>query len=98
MQYSPKATLSRVTCPVLAVNGAKDTQVIAADNLKSIAEGLKAGHNTHFDIKELPGLNHLFQTAQTGIESEYVKIEETFSPMAMATIADWVLQLPGAAR
>lgn len=98
MQYSPKATLARVTCPVLALNGGKDTQVIASDNLKSIAEALKTGKNSHFDIKELPGLNHMFQTAPTGAESEYVHIEETLSPVAMQTIADWVLQLPVAVR
>ena len=43
-------------------------------------------------IKELEGLNHLFQTADTGDETEYSKIEETFSPVAMKLIADWILR------
>ncbi len=94
MRYSPKTTLEQVRCPVLALNGSKDTQVIAADNLKSITEALKVGRNSHSATRELSGLNHMFQTAQTGAESEYVQIEETMAPVAMQTLGDWILQLP----
>lgn len=38
----------------------------------------------------MQGLNHLFQTAETDLEKEYSKIEETFSPKAMNVIADWI--------
>jgi pimeloyl-ACP methyl ester carboxylesterase len=96
MAYSPKATLMKVKCPVLAMNGEKDTQVPASENLKAIEEALNAGKNKRFVVKEMPGLNHMFQTAQTGDESEYVKIEETLSPAAMQTVADWILQRKGA--
>jgi hypothetical protein len=41
---------------------------------------------------ELEGLNHLFQTAETGDELEYGRIEETFSPGAMEVIARWILK------
>jgi hypothetical protein len=40
----------------------------------------------------LPGLNHLFQTAKTGSPAEYGKIEETFSPVALKTIGDWIAE------
>jgi pimeloyl-ACP methyl ester carboxylesterase len=93
--YSPKGTLMKVECPVLALNGEKDTQVPAGENLKAIEEALKAGKNKHFIVKEMPGLNHMFQTAQTGDEAEYVKIEETMSPSAMQTVADWILERKG---
>ncbi|MCX6261381.1 MAG: hypothetical protein NTY95_11220 [Bacteroidia bacterium] len=43
-------------------------------------------------VKELPGLNHLFQTAETGSEYEYIRIEETFSPQALQLITDWILK------
>jgi pimeloyl-ACP methyl ester carboxylesterase len=95
MAYSPSATLMQVKCPVLAINGEKDTQVPANKNIMAIEEALKNGKNKHFTVKEMPGLNHMFQTAQTGDESEYVKIEETLSPAAMQTVADWILQLKG---
>jgi pimeloyl-ACP methyl ester carboxylesterase len=58
----------------------------------AIEEALKVGGNQNYTIKELPNLNHLFQTAQTGVPSEYVKIEETISPVALKIISDWILE------
>ena len=43
-------------------------------------------------VVELEGLNHLFQTAETGAPSEYATIEETFSPNALAVIGNWILK------
>jgi hypothetical protein len=40
--------------------------------------------------KELPGLNHLFQTCKTGAVSEYAEIEETIAPAALKVIGDWI--------
>ena len=91
-KYDARATLMKVKCPVLAINGSKDMQVVAKENLPAIEEALQTGGNGNFLIKELEGLNHLFQTADTGDETEYGKIEETFSPVAMKLIADWILQ------
>jgi len=92
LTYDPKPTLSKVKCPVLAINGEKDLQVPPKENLSAIEEALKAGGNQNYTIKELPNLNHLFQTAQTGLPSEYVKIEETISPVALKIISDWILE------
>jgi pimeloyl-ACP methyl ester carboxylesterase len=88
--YDPEKDLSRVNCPVLAINGEKDTQVIAVDNLSRIREILTRNGNKDVETKALPGLNHLLQTAQTGDVSEYEKIEETMSPTAMKIISDWI--------
>ena len=38
----------------------------------------------------LAGLNHLFQTSKTGAISEYGQIEETFSPLALETMLNWL--------
>jgi len=92
LTYDPKPTLSKVKCPVLAINGEKDLQVSPKENLIAIEEVLKTGGNQNYTIKELPGLNHLFQTAQTGVPSEYAKIEETISPVALEIISDWILE------
>jgi fermentation-respiration switch protein FrsA (DUF1100 family) len=91
-KYDARATLMKVICPVLAINGSKDMQVTAKENLAAIEEALQSGGNGNYLVKELEGLNHLFQTADTGDETEYGKIEETFSPVAMKLIADWILQ------
>ena len=92
LTYDPKPTLSKVKCPVLAINGEKDLQVPPKENLSVIEEALKAGGNQSYTIKELPNLNHLFQTAQIGLPAEYVKIEETISPVALKIISDWILE------
>jgi pimeloyl-ACP methyl ester carboxylesterase len=92
LTYDPRPILRQVKCPVLAIDGEKDLQVPPDENLKAIAAALKAGGNGNFTVKKLPGLNHLFQTAQTGSPNEYAKIEETMSPAAMQLIADWILE------
>ncbi|MCJ7526001.1 MAG: alpha/beta hydrolase [Candidatus Aminicenantes bacterium] len=92
LTYDPRPTLGKVTCPLLAINGEKDLQVPAAENLKAIAEALQAGGNEKFMVKKLPGLNHLFQTAQSGSPSEYAGIEETIAPAALQLIGDWILE------
>lgn len=91
--YDPKPILMKVTCPVLAITGEKDLQVPANENLKAIEEALKAGGNEQYTIKEIPGLNHLFQTAETGAPSKYIKIEETISPVVLQMIGDWILNV-----
>ncbi|HVO81371.1 MAG TPA: alpha/beta fold hydrolase [Terriglobales bacterium] len=90
--YDPAPTLRKVHCPVLAMNGEKDLQVPPRQNLSAIRKALEEGGNKHVEVVELPGLNHLFQTAKTGAVSEYAEIEETMSPRALETIANWVLQ------
>ncbi len=83
--------LRQVRCPVLALNGSKDSQVPPRENLGRIESELKAGGNKDCTLRELPGLNHLFQTCSTGAGSEYIKIEETMSPLALRTVSDWIL-------
>ncbi|MCH8941909.1 MAG: alpha/beta fold hydrolase [Bacteroidetes bacterium] len=90
LKYDPRPTLEKVKCPVLALNGEKDLQVPPKENLKEIEIALKKGDNKNFKIVELPGLNHLFQTAKTGSPSEYSKITETFSPKALKIIIEWI--------
>ncbi|MBA7551834.1 hypothetical protein ES705_44384 [subsurface metagenome] len=92
LTYDPKPTLTKVKCPVLAINGEKDLQVPPKENLSAIEEALKGGGNQNYTIKELPNLNHLFQAAQTGLPAEYAKIEETISPIALKIIADWIFE------
>jgi uncharacterized protein len=93
--YNPRPALERVKCPVLAINGEKDLQVAAEENLSAIRDALAAGGNTQVTTKEFPGLNHLFQHCTTGAVSEYGQIEETFSPEALETISVWIREQVG---
>ena len=49
----------------------------------------RAGH-TDYLVHELPQLNHLFQTAETGVVEEYAQIEETLAPAALDFIGAWI--------
>jgi uncharacterized protein len=90
--YDPAITLRKVTCPVLAINGEKDLQVPPKQNLPVIRKALTQAGNKNFEVDELLGLNHLFQTAKTGAISEYAEIEETISPVALDKITNWILK------
>jgi pimeloyl-ACP methyl ester carboxylesterase len=91
--YNPYPTLTKVTCPVLALNGEKDLQVPAKTNLAAIKKALTEGENENFETRELKDLNHLFQHCKTGAVSEYAEIEETISPEVLEIISDWILEI-----
>lgn len=93
LQYDPKESLENVQCPVLALNGEKDLQVDPGQNLPPIEAALKKAGNQQYQIKELEGLNHLFQTSKTGSPSEYATIEETFAPSALEEVSKWIKEV-----
>jgi fermentation-respiration switch protein FrsA (DUF1100 family) len=86
----PVGYLSKVHCPLLALNGSLDVQVPAKENLAAIEKALIFGGNSSYTIEEMPDLNHLFQHAKTGGVDEYSKIEETMSPDVLEKVATWI--------
>ena len=90
LSHDPRPVLSQVQCPVLALNGEKDVQISATQNLPAIREALLKGGNKDATVEAIPHLNHLFQTSQTGSLAEYQTIRETFSPVALQKIGDWI--------
>ena len=70
----PEQIQTRITIPVLAINGEKDLQVPPKENLSEIEKALHAGGNRDVKTVELRGLNHLFQPCKTGTPSEYARI------------------------
>lgn len=90
MKYDPATTVGKLKVPFLAMNGGKDVQVSAKENLAGFQRLLTKAGNKDFKIVLLPDLNHLFQTAKTGAVSEYMTIEETFSPEALKVMTDWI--------
>ncbi|MGM0581159.1 MAG: alpha/beta hydrolase family protein [Bacteroidota bacterium] len=92
LKHDPSKVLQKVECPVLAIVGEKDLQVPAEVNLEAIEAALKAGGNTQYTIKELAGLNHQFQEAETGSPNEYAEIEQTIAPQALELMSGWILR------
>jgi uncharacterized protein len=95
--YDPRPTLQKVRCPVLALVGSRDLQVVPQPNLLAIERALREGGNKDFTIKEVPNVNHLFQTCTTGELAEYAKIEETIAPAVLELITDWIATRTAAA-
>jgi len=98
LKLDPAESLKKTTVPVLALNGALDRQVVASQNIPAIARALLEGGNQDVTLRVMPGLNHLFQTAQTGAFSEYAKIEETFAPAALEAVSEWLVRKFGQPR
>lgn len=86
----PAVYLGQMKTPVLSLIGDKDVQVLAQENTNAIEEALKRAGNEDYTAKIVPGLNHLFQKAETGLPAEYSSIEETFSEEVMEMIVGWI--------
>ena len=91
MDYDPTENIAKTKCPVLALNGSKDCQVPAAQNIPVLRRLLPKNKKTK--IKEYEGLNHLFQHCNTGRPDEYYSIEETIAEEVLEDMIDWIKQL-----
>lgn len=91
LDYDPAFDINKTVCPVFAMNGEKDMQVIATSNLEAIRKNLPK--NKESRIKLYPGLNHLFQECNTGLPTEYLEIEQTISPLVLEDMVDWLRHL-----
>jgi fermentation-respiration switch protein FrsA (DUF1100 family) len=92
LTLDPAVYLRQLKTPVLVLNGSLDLQVDPAQNLPPIRAALGAAGNTDMELVELPGLNHLFQHATSGMPAEYGTIEETMSPEVLDKVSTWVVK------
>lgn len=88
IHYDPKDYLPKIDIPVFAVNGEKDIQVPAQENLESFKKYLKSKDVT---TRIYPNLNHMYQHCITCTQSESKEIEEVFSPEVLDDISKWIL-------
>ena len=89
MEHDPADVLSRLDMPIFAINGSLDVQVIAEHELPVIEEAVRAGGGQVM-TRNYPGLNHLFQPAETGAVDEYEEIEITIDPGVLEDMSDWI--------
>jgi pimeloyl-ACP methyl ester carboxylesterase len=87
----PEVALRRVHVPVLALWGERDVQVAAQENQTAMAHALRDAGEKDVTLRQLPGLNHLLQDAETGSPDEYATLEQTMSPEVMDIVAHWIL-------
>lgn len=92
VKYDPAIDLSQTTCPVFALNGANDVQVLPESNLEGIRRivGMKNKKN---QFRIYPELNHLFQHCTPATAMDYYKTEETIAPEVLHDMATWISKL-----
>ena len=90
LDYDPEPSFEKIKCPVLALSGDRDLQVDSVEERSAAAKGLEASGNQDFTVVEIEGVNHLFQTAQSGSPALYGAIEETIAPEVLTAIGNWV--------
>ena len=88
IDYDPSDDIRQTRCPVFALNGDRDCQVISTLCLPAFQRLLPTSKKNR--IKQYPGLNHLFQHSATGVPTEYGEIEETIAPEVFSDIAEWI--------
>ena len=93
LKYDPTEAIVKTNCPALLLNGSKDLQVIASQNLPGYEKIIVEHGKTNLILHELPDLNHLFQHCETGSPNEYFEIEETISPEVLEMIVGFVKKI-----
>ena len=91
LSMDTRPLLGSITCPVLALNGTKDSQVDPESNLGALQSGLP--DNPRHKVETMEGVNHLFQHCRTGSSSEYRNIEETIAPEVLEILVQWLRAL-----
>jgi pimeloyl-ACP methyl ester carboxylesterase len=90
LDYDPVPVLEKLKCPVLALSGDRDLQVDSTENVPLLRKASEASENKDFTVVEIAGVNHLFQTAQSGSPALYGAIQETVAPEVLAAVGNWV--------
>lgn len=93
LRYNPTDAIVKTNCPALLLNGSKDLQVIASQNLPGYEKIIAEHGKTNLTLRELPDLNHLFQHCETGSPNEYFEIEETISSEVLEMIVGFVKKI-----
>lgn len=92
MGFETKSYIEKIHCPILVINGAEDIQVPPIKNQEGFREGFSVQSKSlnKSEIILIPGLNHLFQTCKKCDIMEYGELEETFSPIVLKAMEEWI--------
>lgn len=93
LKYDPAEAIVKTNCPALLLNGSKDVQVIASQNLPAYQKLIDENGKTNLTLQEFPALNHLFQHCETGAPAEYATIEETISEEVLERLTQFVKEV-----
>ena len=87
--YDPALALEKVTCPVLALFGARDNSTPVPQTLANMQRALKIAGNKNFTYRVFPKGNHGLLESETGYNSEIPKLKR-FVPGLFETMTIWL--------
>ncbi|MBR6931339.1 MAG: alpha/beta hydrolase [Bacteroidales bacterium] len=93
LKYDPTEAIVKTNCPALLLNGSRDVQVVASQNLPAYEKIITEHGKTNMTLREMPSLNHLFQHCETGSPNEYFTIDETISVEVLEMIVGFVKRM-----
>lgn len=91
VHFDPQLAYGSLDLPILAVGGDKDRVLPPAAHLSNI-ERIFQGPTQDITVTIIPGINHIYQDADTGLPQEYATLDSSFSVDALRLIESWVLQ------
>ena len=89
LTLNPADYIAKMRCPLLAIGGEKDCQVLAEANLSAIKRVCKK-NRVKCSIVQLKGINHLGQVCQTGAVDEYATLGQAPDDMVLETLVNWL--------
>ena len=89
LRFNPAILMSQVKCPVLLLNGTADLEVNAEANLDGLSRFLIK--NSRVTTKKLSGVNHQFHAPPANWALVNGRPQETFSPVALEVVREWIV-------
>lgn len=87
-EYDPTPFWLALDVPTLAIYGSLDLQVSAEQNSAAIE-----GENDLITIVTIENMNHIFQSAETGLPDEYGRLEQSVNTELLDILTEWILDL-----
>ena len=89
LTLNPAVYIAKMRCPLLAIGGEKDCQVLAEANLSAIKRVCKI-NRVECSIVQLKDINHLGQMCQTGAVDEYATLGQAPDNRVLESLANWL--------
>ena len=89
LTLNPADYIAKMQCPLLAIGGEKDCQVLAEANLSAIKRVCKK-NKVKCSIVQLKDINHLGQVCQTGAVEEYATLGQAPDNRVLESLANWL--------
>lgn len=91
ISYDARVALRALPAPVLVMTGSLDRVLPADQNLPGLLAALLQAPTKDVTIRVVPGVNHIFQLAKTGLPIEYGFLGPSYPPPVADELIDWIL-------